>query len=310
MNITKNKDLGLITQIVHGSFVDGHGIRTTVFLKGCPLRCLWCCNPECQKGYPELSFTSSRCNGCGNCIPACPVNAIREDSSSSGVIMIDRELCTNCGTCIEKCFTGALEFFGKFYSVDELVQVVIKDSQYYQSSGGGVTIGGGEPTFQPSFTKAFLKKCHDNYLHVAIDTCGYTASDEGLEILKEADLLLYDLKNMDTEAHRKITGKANDIILSNLKMLDSIGKEIIIRMPLIPEHTDYEKNVHATAEFLSILKSIKRVDLMLFHRYGEIKYQKLGKPYALDNLQPINNHMGDDVMQIFLNHGLNAQLGG
>jgi pyruvate formate lyase activating enzyme len=301
---------GLVSQIVHGSFVDGHGIRTTVFLKGCPLRCLWCCNPEDQKGYPELSFTVSRCNGCGDCIPICPVKAIRFDNSNPERIMIDRNLCTNCGKCIDKCFTGALEIFGRYYDVDELLQIVIKDSRFYQSSNGGVTIGGGEPTFQASFTKAFLKKCHENYLHVAIDTCGYTSSDEGLEILKEADLLLYDLKSMDAETHRKITGKTNDTILSNLQILDSIGKEIIIRMPLITDYTDSDINVLATAKFLSRLKSIKRVDIMLFHKYGEIKYQKLGRHHQLDHLRPLLDSRGETVKQILIDHGLNAQLGG
>ena len=305
------KNLGLVSQIVHGSFVDGYGIRTTVFLKGCPLRCLWCCNPEGQNGYLEISFTASKCNGCGNCIPLCPTNAIRTDTSSeNNTIIIDRDLCTNCGECIGKCFTGALEFFGRYYSVDELFQVIMKDRQFYQSSGGGVTIGGGEPTFQSSFTLAFLKKCRDNYIHVAIDTCGYTSTNEGKEILKQADLLLYDLKNMDKERHLDITGVSNEIILSNLQMLDSMGKEIIIRMPLIPEHTDSEKNVALTAKFLSGLKSIKRVDIIPFHKYGVIKYQKLGKPYKLDNLQPLSNQRENVVKKIFQLHGINAQIGG
>jgi pyruvate formate lyase activating enzyme len=306
-----DKNLGLVFQIVHGSFVDGYGIRTTVFLKGCPLRCLWCCNPEGQEGYPEISFTSSKCNGCGNCIPMCPVNAIRMDTSAeNGTIIIDRNLCTNCGECIRKCFTGALEFFGRYYSVDELFQVIIKDRQFYQSSGGGVTIGGGEPTFQSSFTSAFIKKCRDNHIHIAIDTCGYTSTNGGMDILKQADLLLYDLKNMDREQHLKMTGMSNEIILSNLQMLDSMGKEIIVRMPLIPERTDSEKNVALTAEFLSGLKSIKRVDIIPFHKYGEIKYQKLGKPYKLVGLQPLSDQRGNEVKQILQRYGLNAQLGG
>jgi pyruvate formate lyase activating enzyme len=306
-----DKNHGLVSQIVHGSFVDGYGIRTTVFLKGCPLRCLWCCNPETQQGYPEISFTHSKCNGCRNCIQQCPVNAIKIDpSSETGAILINRDRCTNCGECINKCFTEALEFFGRYYSVDELFEVIIKDRQFYQSSGGGVTIGGGEPTFQPSFTLAFLKKCRDNYVHTAIDTCGYTYTDVGMDILKQADLLLYDLKNMDREQHHNITGGSNEIILSNLQMLDSLGKEIIVRIPFIPEHTDSQENIERTAEFLSGLKSIIRVDIIMFHKGGVIKYEKLGKPYRLDNLQPLSDQRGDEVKQIFRRHGITVQLGG
>ena len=306
-----DKTLGLVSQIVHGSFVDGYGIRTTVFMKGCPLRCLWCCNPEGQQGYPEISFTSSKCSGCGNCIPLCPVNAIRADGSSeNGTIIIDRRICTNCGECIEKCFTGALEFFGRYYSVDELFQVVIKDRQFYQSSGGGVTIGGGEPTFQTSFVHAFIEKCRNNYIHIAVDTCGYTSTEEGMEILKKADLLLYDLKNMESEKHLKITEVSNKIILSNLRTLNSMGKEIIIRMPLIPEYTDSEKNVTLMAQFLAGLKSIIRVDIIPFHKYGVIKYQKLGKLYKLDRLRPISDQRVNEIKNIFRLYGINAQIGG
>ncbi len=306
-----DKNVGLVFQMVRGSFVDGYGIRTTLFLKGCPLRCLWCCNPEGQYACPEIGFTSSKCTGCGNCLPVCPVHAISLDASAeNGPVAIDRGLCTNCGECVGKCFAGALEVFGKYYSVDELFQVVIKDSQFYRSSGGGVTIGGGEPTFQSSFTAAFLRKCNDNHVHTAIDTCGYTSSEEGLGILKQADLLLYDLKNMDREEHLNITGVSNEVILSNLQELDSLGKEIIIRMPLIPEHTDSERNVVRTADFLAGLKSIIRIDIIPFHKYGVIKYRKIGKPYGLDLLQPLSEERGNEVKQIFQRHGLNAQVGG
>jgi pyruvate formate lyase activating enzyme len=301
---------GLIFHIIHGSFVDGYGIRTTVFLKGCPLRCLWCCNPEGQQSYQEIKLTDSLCNGCGKCLQVCPENAIqiRQDSETAKV-EIDRALCTNCGKCIEVCYTGALDYFGKYYSVDELFDIVKKDEQYYRASGGGVTIGGGEPTFQPIFTHSFLNKCRENYIHTALDTCGYTLNSEGLKILEEADLLLFDIKGIEPVAHLKNTGVSNDIILANLKHLNAMGKPIIIRVPVIPGHTDSAQNIKATAELLSGLKSVERVDLLAYHEYGTIKYQQLGREYKL-HIQPLTDERLNEIKDTFERHSLNVQLGG
>ena len=228
---------GLIFHIIHGSFVDGYGIRTTVFMKGCPLRCVWCCNPEGQECHPEIKFIPSDCDGCGRCVSVCPTNAIRIDAEIRGSIPdIRRELCTNCGNCIEVCYTGALSWVGRYITVQELFDTVQKDEQFYRTSGGGVTIGGGEPLSQPEFLRAFIKKCKDNYLHVAIDTCGYTTDDDARRIMEKADLLLFDLKCMDTNKHLEFTKAPNGIILDNLRRLDAIGKPIIIRIPIIPNN--------------------------------------------------------------------------
>ncbi|MCL6477571.1 MAG: glycyl-radical enzyme activating protein [Peptococcaceae bacterium] len=306
MNNTK----GLIFQTIHGSFVDGHGIRTTVFLKGCPLRCVWCCNPEGQAFHPEIKLTSSKCNACGNCVPACPAGAIQLKPDQEGAkVRIDRKTCTNCGKCIEVCCTGALDCFGKYYSVDELFDVVKKDEQFYRSSGGGVTIGGGEATWQPAFTLQFIRKCKENYIHTALDTCGYTTSPEGIKCLEEADLLLFDLKDMDPERHLKNTGVSNGPILENLKRLNAMGKPIIIRMPIIPGYNDADENLQAAAEFLTTLKSVERIDLMLVHEYGKVKYEQLGKEYKL-NIKPIPQERQDELKALFERCGLNVQIGG
>lgn len=299
---------GLVFHVIHGSFVDGYGIRTTVFLKGCPLRCLWCCNPEGQAGYPELKYTSQDCTVCGNCIPVCPEGAIKSDPFLEKV-SIDRQSCTNCGKCIDVCYTGALQYFGTYYTVDELFEIIRKDEQYYRSSGGGVTIGGGEPTFQARFTYALMKKCQNNHIHVAIDTCGYASTDEQFRILSEADLLLFDVKGLDTTAHERNTGVSNKIILANLRKLNDMGKSIIIRIPVIPGLTVDENNAEDIAVELARLKSIERVDLLCYHTYGTIKYEQLGKEYTL-NTGMDAQLLTDNLKQTLERYGLNVQLGG
>jgi pyruvate formate lyase activating enzyme len=301
---------GVVFHTIHGSFVDGHGIRTTVFLKGCPLRCLWCCNPEGQESHPEIRLVASKCNGCGKCLEVCATNAISFDREQGKVdIRIDRKACTNCGKCIEVCFTGALGFFGKYVSVEEVFRAVKKDEQYYRRSGGGVTIGGGEPTYQPSFTYSLMKTGQEHGLHTAVDTCGYTLNDEGLRILEEADLLLYDIKHMDPEAHFKNTGAKNNPVLANLERLSVLGKAIIIRMPVVPGYNDSMENIRATAVFLSKMKTIERVDLLSYHKYGIVKYVELGKLYKLDVKPPTEEYM-DAIRRTLESFGLRTQIGG
>ena len=301
---------GLIFHIIHGSFVDGYGVRTTVFLKGCPLRCIWCCNPEGQQGgHPQIKLTPSECNGCGRCVPICPTNAIQLNPDSGDKLKIDRELCTDCGKCIDVCYKGALSYFGRYITVDELFNIVKKDEQFYRASGGGITIGGGEPTFQPLFTYALLRKCKENYIHTAVDTCGYTLNSEGLKVLEEADLLLFDLKGMVPKEHLRNTGVSNEPILTNFRRLDAIGKSIIVRVPIVPGYTDSAENIKSTAEFLSSLKSVERVDLLAYHEYGSVKYRQLGREYKLHIRPPTEEHL-NDIKHTFERYGLNVQLGG
>ncbi|MBN1321398.1 MAG: glycyl-radical enzyme activating protein [Thermoleophilia bacterium] len=301
---------GLVFQIIHGSFVDGPGIRTTVFLKGCPLSCLWCCNPEGQKTHAELKVTAALCNQCGNCIPVCPEGAIRlGERLGEDPIVVDRTRCTNCLECVDVCYTGALESFGVCYTVDELFELVRKDERYYSDSGGGVTIGGGEPTLQASFVRAFLKKCREHYIHAALDTCGYTTSEEGVLALQEADLLLFDIKGLDSAQHFVDTAVYNDVILENLRRASDMGKPVIIRFPIIPGHTDSEENIGAVGAFLSNLRSVQRVDLMAYHQYGTVKYGQLGKEYRLQAESPGDERMAE-IKERLEGFGLRVQLGG
>ena len=302
---------GLVSQIIHGSFVDGHGIRTTVFLKGCPLRCVWCCNPEGQRPFPELKYTASLCNGCGRCLPVCPQGAISfAGTEGDGVpVIIDRALCDDCGMCVEHCYFDALDRFGRFYTVDELFTEVSKDEKFYAASGGGVTVGGGEPTLQPVFLRRFLKKCRDHYIHTALDTCLYTTSEEGARALEEADLLLCDIKGLDPERHTRDTGLPNDVIIQNLRRLSALQKPMIVRVPLIPGHTDSAEGLRSVIDLLCGLRSVERVDLLPVHQYGRDKYAQLGRAYELE-AEPVPQERQDDIRARFEECGLKTQIGG
>ena len=306
-----NKTTGVIFNIVHSSFVDGYGIRTTIFLKGCPLRCLWCCNPEGQKFEPELKFIAPDCDGCGKCIGVCPTGAIAFDPETPGKITVDRSKCTVCGKCVEACPKRALEIVGTTMTVDEVMKIVQKDEFFYRKSGGGLTIGGGEATAQPDFTLALVRACHENYIHVAIDTCGLTTTETGLKALEEADLLLYDVKGIDPAQHKSNTGVSNELILKNLKHLDSMGKSIIIRYPFIPGYNDSPETVEAIVALLETLEHVERVDIIGYHEYSRTRYKELGMPYPLEHVKnTVTNEKLEAVKQYFIQHGLNTQLGG
>lgn len=297
---------GVIFDIVHCSFVDGHGIRTTVFFKGCPLRCVWCCNPEGQRLEPEIKLVLSRCNGCGKCIDACPTGAIAADGEK---ISLDRSLCTRCGDCVEVCQRGALDWFGRHYTVTEVYENVVKDVAYYRNSGGGVTLGGGEATFQPEFVYALMKKLQTEGIHVAIDTCGHAPTDESFQVLAEADLLLFDLKGLDPGLHLEHTGRANRVITENLRRLGEMGKPIIIRLPLIPGHTTDTATLEAEADLIAGISSVERVDLIPYHDYSKVKYGQLGLVYGLD--QPVlSEEEVERIRQVFVARGLQVQIGG
>ena len=298
-----------VFNIVHGSAVDGWGVRTTVFLKGCPLRCLWCCNPEGQKKTVELKYKTENCNGCGNCVSACPRGAVKMLDAPKRLAVVDRDECDNCLGCVEVCFTGAFTPFAKHYTVDGLFQEISRDQGYF-GEDGGLTIGGGEATLHPEFTLELIKKCQKSYIHTALDTCGHIDTETGRECLKEADLVLFDIKGLDPELHKTGTGLDNSLILKNLKYRDDLGKETIIRLPLIPAFTDSEENLLKEAELILGLKSVKRVDLIPFHKYAEIKYRQLGwpLPYIFGKEFPQNREQ--EVLDLFLGMGVNAQLGG
>lgn len=295
---------GWVFDIQRYSINDGPGIRTTVFLKGCPLGCLWCDNPESQDKMPELLYLPSLCINCQRCVAVCPNGATTV--GTNGLIQIDRSLCQVCGKCVEVCPTGARVIVGELMTVEEVFQVVSKDTLFYRNSGGGVTTSGGEPTHQPEFLKALHTRCQEAGLHTALDTCGLVEWKTLEEVLEHVDLVLFDLKHMDSEAHRNLTGVGNEIILENLERTTK-HKLVVVRIPLIPGYTDSRTNIEASGQFLSRIGA-SRVDVVPYHQLGVGKYTRLGKQYALSDVETISDERTEICIQILERYGLQVDV--
>jgi pyruvate formate lyase activating enzyme len=297
---------GIIFNIQRYSIHDGPGIRTTVFLKGCPLNCWWCQNPESQLSGQEMIFWGDRCISCGACSTICPSNAIQ---IKNGIPVTEKEKCILCGKCIEKCPALAREMIGEKLTVEEIIKEVEKDLVFYEESGGGVTFSGGEPLRQPDFLEGLLNDCREKKIHTAVDTSGYISWEILNKINSKVDLFLYDLKIMDNERHKKYTGVSNEIILENLKKLSLIHNNIFIRFPVIPGINDDYQNIKKTGEFLSSLK-IAKVNLLPYHYIGVDKYKRLGRTYNLVTTQPPSEEKVSEVSAILSKFNLNIKLRG
>lgn len=302
-----DKIKAIIFNKVQGSFVDGWGVRTTIFLKGCPLKCKWCCNPEGQSFKPELKFVKEDCDGCGRCVELCPEHAIRMEN---GNIVIDRERCNVCGECADFCYRGALEPFGTYYTIDEMVSYLKKDKPFYDATGGGVTIGGGEVTWFPDFVLPLIDRLHEEGIQVAADTCGYVATEEGRQVLKNADLVLFDIKGLNREKHKENTGVYNDLIWENLRMLGKIDKPIIVRLPIIPGYNDEFEDIVEISNRLAEIPSIKRIDVLPYHRYGVSKYDQIGMEYTIPEDIRLEESKQKAIVELFSGKGIPTQIGG
>ena len=298
----------LIFDIKRYCINDGPGIRITIFLKGCPLSCRWCHNPESISPHIQKLFTASKCIGCGECVRACPVGACRLTEQG---IVTDRDLCTLCGKCAEVCPTRATEMSGRWMGVTELLSEIEKETPFFDQSGGGVTFSGGEPLLYPDFLREILDACGRRGIHRAVDTSGYVKTAVLLDIAERTDLFLYDLKLMDPARHRLYTGVGNEKILANLTALAETGAAIQIRIPLIKGVNDDDANIRATADFVAGLPGEKKpVSLLPFHNIAAGKHLKLGHDFDAGGMAEPAGEDLERVAAIFSDRGLIASTGG
>lgn len=266
---------GKIFDIQKFSLHDGPGIRTTVFLKGCPLKCKWCHNDEGLRNSSELSFHQSRCVGCGYCFSACVRNVHQLDNN--GKHILDRERCISCGNCTKECYSDALKVIGDDVSVDDIMQKVLPDLAFYANSGGGITLSGGEPLAQFEFVEALLERAKEYEIHCCIDTCGFVDAEVLKRVMPYVDLFLYDIKETDDERHIEYTGQSNRLILSNLQLLHDCGADICLRLPIVPGYNDRQDHFEKIVKLARSLPRLNGIQILPFHRLGMTKSEHFGR---------------------------------
>ncbi|KJS84389.1 MAG: hypothetical protein JM58_11135 [Peptococcaceae bacterium BICA1-8] len=297
---------GIIFNIQRYSIHDGPGIRTTVFLKGCPLNCWWCHNPESQNIHQEIVFWPDRCLNCGDCLKACAKKAltIRNDA-----FFTDKSKCELCASCVKACFTEARELIGKQISTEEAMEEIKKDIIFYDQSGGGVTFSGGEPLMQGRFLQELLLACQKEYIHTTVDTSGYAPWEVLKGISKLTNLFLYDIKLIDERKHIKFTGVSNRLVLDNLQRLTEEKMKIIIRVPIIPHINDDADNILQTGRLMQSL-GLKEINLLPYHGTAASKYERRAETYPLKNQGTPSEDKMQDISSLLTDLGLNVKVGG
>lgn len=298
---------GTVFNIKRYAIHDGPGIRTTVFLKGCPLSCPWCQNPEGIRPEPELIWREQRCIGCRDCEEACPTRAL---SFPDGRLHIDGSLCDTCGRCAAACHGQALEVVGRRMTADEVFTEVEKDIIFYEQSGGGITVSGGEPLMQADFLEAILRTCKQAGIHTALDTSGYCGRGTLLGIAEYVDLFLWDLKIMDDEAHRKYTGVSNAVILDNLRAVSKTGRQTIIRFSLVPGVNDHGSNIRALGALVTSLDDVNRIDILPYHKAWVEKYRGLSRTREPAEFEPPSADLLAATETKLAEFGLKVRIGG
>jgi len=291
---------GIILHLQRLSTEDGPGIRTTVFFKGCPLRCAWCHNPESLLLKNEVQWIANRCIGCDSCLSACPNGAL---SRGETALIRDRSLCSACGECVRACPSGAMEMLGEEISVEDLVRELVKDRAFFEKSGGGVTLSGGEPSLQPSFTLELMKALKEEGISVALDTCGLCLPETLEDLVAEADVVLFDLKLLDEKAHKQWTGVSNARIMENLNLVKDCveaangQKQLWIRTPLIPNATALQENIQGIGRYLheNVNSSVTRWELCAFNNLCRDKYERLDMDWRFAETQLMTK---EDLVQM------------
>ena len=300
------KTKGIVFDIQRFSVHDGPGIRSLVFLKGCPLRCPWCSNPESQQLEREIMFIARNCIGCHKCLTVCPSGAIDFERPSR----IRSEKCNLCGKCVEACYAGALNIFGQEKTVQMVLDELAKDSVYYRRSGGGITFSGGEPLLQEEFIQHLLAGCKAKGWHTAIETTGFTTKAVLERVLPLLDLVLIDIKHMNDQRHQEYIGSSNIPVQKNAKLIAELGVPMIIRIPVIPQFNDDLINIRATASFASSLGTVQELHLLPYHRLGQGKYDYLGRKYPLEGITPPSSKTMNRLKEIVEDCGMRCLIGG
>jgi pyruvate formate lyase activating enzyme len=296
----------IITNIQSFSIHDGPGIRTVVFFKGCPLSCQWCSNPECLSGKPQMGFMETLCAACGKCREVCTNNAIR---GTEGDHRIDYSVCKACGDCRDQCYYGALIRYGDSMIVSEVWDSVRRDKMFYSESGGGVTVSGGEPLLQPAFVRELFELSRQEQIDTCVETCGYVDPEALREVMPVTDHFLFDVKLMDPEAHKRLTGRSNSKILKNAEFLIKQGADVLFRQPLIPGINNSIENIKATARFLTGLgKKAARLQLMPFHRMGQSKYRALDLHYNMVEFNAADPEQVEAAQKAYIQFGIDCSI--
>ncbi len=297
--------MGYIYNIQRFSLHDGPGIRTTIFMKGCPLRCKWCHNPESQRLLPQLSLFPQRCIGCGKCMQQCSCHRLQD-----GVHTVDFSACTACGRCVSVCPSTAIEMMGRDASAEEIIAEAARDMAFYRSSGGGITLSGGEPTMQPDFAVELLRLACERGIHTAMETCGYADPSVFERLLPYLRLVLFDIKQMDADKHELLTGVRPERIWENLRRLCREGEEVrtIVRVPIIPRHNDEEENMVALSAMLRSLPQPPQVELLPYNPLAGSKYPRLGMRYEPGEIRESEGASPEHLCDILTQSGVCAHV--